>query len=199
MSKNYKFLALKEIAGIKYGRHLRKAVVEVKDSGVVIVQMKNASIDGINWKDCISTEAESIGDTYWLEVNDILFMSRGNKHYAVRVDESINEIDAKAVAAPSWFSIRADTKVIMPEYLTWWLNQPPAQAYLEQEVQGDKSKHILRSTLENLVVAIPSFEEQEAVINMIEATRIEKERLESCIERNAELLSNLAVMMADEK
>lgn len=49
---------------------------------------------------------------------------------------------------------------VLPEYLTWLLNQSPCQKYLEQNAEGSMSKSIRRSVLEETPIAIPPLVKQ---------------------------------------
>jgi len=151
-------VVLEEVAVISAGHPFRGKIPE-KRGGVHVVQMRDMSPrEGIMWPQCIETELTGKKPPDRLAPGDILFAARGSNNYAALVDD--HALSIKAVAAPHFFVIRPQRETLLPEYLTWFLNQAPCQRYFEREAEGTAAKSIRRSALEATPIAVPSLEKQ---------------------------------------
>ncbi len=66
-------------------------------------------------------------ERYLVSQGDVLFLSRGQRTYAVPVLQALEN----TVASYYFYILRPDPDRIDPEYLAWFINQPTAQACLE--------------------------------------------------------------------
>ena len=150
---------------ISSGYPFRGRIEESSDSNVKVVQMKDVSLDNpINWSECLTVELNGRRAPDYLRSDDILFVARGNRNYAVQIGEIPDGI--KAVAAPHFFVIRLKDTSLTPDFLTWFLNQTPCQNYFEQNAEGTMAKSIRRSVLEQTPIAIPSLQKQAAIVKL---------------------------------
>lgn len=185
-------MQLKDLANISAGHPFRGKIPEAPGSGIIAVQMKDTSAQsGVDWSDCVETEPLGRRDDF-LRVGDILVAARGNRNYAVLIDETLNTTAKQAVAAPQFFIVRADTPQMLPEYLCWFLNQPPSQRYFELNAEGTLTKAIKRNALEEIPIAVPELAKQQAIVYL--ANTLQKElRLIEQLRRNGEqLLASIA-------
>ena len=165
---------LKDIAQVKACYPFRGRITEIPDGDVKVMQMKDVSHDGgLNLSGLISTNLEGRRAPHWLEPGDIVFMARGNRNYAIYLDE----VPARVVCSPLFFHIHMRTKNILPEFLAWQINQGPAQSYFGRSRVGTAQMSIRRSTLEELPVSIPELDKQKA---LIELDRLMKEEQRLC-------------------
>lgn len=179
-------MKLKQIATINAGYPFRGKVPEVLGSAVVAVQMKDVSLtEGISWSDCKEVELEGKRGPDYLTAGDILVAARGSHNYAVTVDQSLASTGKQAVAAPHFYVIKLKKAKILPEYVAWLLNQPPAQRYLEQHAEGTMTKSIRRSVLGDTPVIVPSLEKQRTIVSMASAVK-EQQRLVKRLINNSE-------------
>ncbi|MHA3098326.1 restriction endonuclease subunit S [Acinetobacter brisouii] len=182
---------LKDITQINAGYPFRGKILEVQDSAVIVVQMKDASTTmGINWNECIKTELTGKKQPEWLEAKDILVAARGNHYYAVQVGRMADDI--QAVAAPHFFVVRITRPDVLPEYLTWLLNQSPCQKYLEQNAEGSMSKSIRRSVLEETPIAVPPIAQQRAIAEMVQVLQQEQKIVEQILRNGEQMMSVIA-------
>ncbi len=185
-------MLLKNIANISAGHPFRGKIPESPGSGIVAVQMKDASSqDGINWAECIETEPSGRRDDC-LQVGDILVAARGSRNYAVLIDDTLTATGRQAVAAPQFFIVRTTAANLLPEYLCWFLNQPPSQRYFELNAEGTLTKAIKRNALEEIPIAVPDLARQQAIVGL--ANTLQQElRLTEQLRRNGEqLLASIA-------
>lgn len=183
---------LKDITQINAGYPFRGKIPEVSHSAIVVVQMKDASVrDGIQWHECLRTELLGKKQPEWLSCSDILVAARGNHYYAVQVGEVMAGV--QAVAAPHFFVVRLTRyDIVLPEYLTWLLNQNPCQKYLEQNSEGSAGKSIRRSVLEQTPIAVPPIAKQKVIIEMVHALQHEQKIIEQLLVNGEQMMTAIA-------
>ena len=107
---------LKQIANINAGYPFRRKIPEAINSGILAIQMKNTSPEGIQWDNCCETQPAGKRQPDWLQAGDILFVARGNHNYAVLVEHPPK---LPSIAAPHFFVIRCNTPGVLPKFLAW--------------------------------------------------------------------------------
>ena len=180
-------MQLKHLANISAGHPFRGRIPESPGSGIVAVQMKDASTpDGVNWATCVETEPTGHRDDC-LQVGDILVAARGSRNYAVLIDDALTASGKQAVAAPQFFIVRATAARLLPEYLCWFLNQPPCQRYFDLNAEGTLTKAIKRNALDQIPIAVPDLARQQAIVGLAHTLRQELRLIEQ-LRRNGEQL-----------
>mgnify|MGYP000867997747 FL=1 len=91
---------------------------------------------------------------------DVLFAAKGSNNFATTY---LSNYPA-AVASSSFFVIQLFDKNILPEFLTWMLNSPPAQEYFKSKAKGSAIPSVTKTALEELVVPIPTIEIQQKIL-----------------------------------
>ena len=176
---------LKEIAQVEACYPFRGRITEAPDGEVKVIQMKDVSHEGgVDWSGLISTNLEGRRTPHWLEAGDIVFMARGNRNFAIYLEE----VPVRVVCSPLFFHIHIRTQDILPEFLAWQINQGPAQSYFGRSRMGTHQMSIRRSTLEELPVSVLELDKQKAVIAL---DRLMKEEQRLC----AQLASSREQMM----
>jgi hypothetical protein len=189
---------LKQIATIHAGYPFRGKIPEVLGSNVVAVQMKDVSqTEGICWSGCLETELTGKREPDYLTTGDILVAARGSHNYAVQVDQTLIATGKQAVAAPHFFLVRLkrdslNKKDILPEFMVWLLNQPPAQRYFEQNAEGTLTKSIRRSVLEEAPVVVPPLAKQRAIVAMADTLREEQKLLQTLVNNGERMMGAIA-------
>lgn len=185
-------MRLEQIATIHAGYPFRGKIPETADSSVVVVQMKDISLtEGICWTNCLHTELNGKRESDCLTVGDILVAARGNHNYATHVDQTLIATRKQAVAAPHFFIVRLKNQGILPEFVTWLLNQTPVQRYFEQSAEGSVTKSIRRSVLENAPIAIPSLAKQNAIVAVAHTLRKEQQLMQQLVHNAERMMSAL--------
>jgi hypothetical protein len=117
---------------------------------------------------------------YSLRPGDVLFVSRGTTNIAVPLNEQtvrpFPENWDDLIAAYTFYLLRPNLDCVLPEYLAWFINQPPAQAYLTQQARGTLVKLMPKSLFEELEVPLPPLLVQRQVMQ-IEHLRAHEEGL----------------------
>lgn len=97
-----------------------------------------------------------------LSNGDILFAAKGPKNFAAL----FSGLNAPSVASTTFFVIRLHSEVILPAYLTWYLNKPDVKEELQAQAKGTSIVSIAKSALEELWIEIPSLEKQSLVLKI---------------------------------
>lgn len=189
-------MKLKHLANISAGHPFRGKIPESPRSGIVVVQMKDASVQGfVNWDDCIETEPTGRRDDC-LQIGDILVAARGSRNYAVLIDNSLTATGKQAIAAPQFFIVRATAPQLLPEYLCWFLNQPPSQRYFDLNAEGTFTKALKRNALEEIPIAIPDLAKQRAIIGLANTLQQEMHLIEQLRRNGEQMLATIANELA---
>lgn len=176
-----KKIYLKELAEIISGVYEKTA----PDGGIAYLQTKDCT-------DIIITKhASKVLQTpktlkNLLQNGDILFASKGVNYLSV-----VFRGQEKAVASTSFFVIRLISSVITPEYLCWFMRQPLIKAYFKTYQAGSATQLIHKQAIENLEIPIPSFEEQNIIVNIACLSQREKELQQAIIEKKQTIIQQL--------
>lgn len=174
---------IKEVATVRSGHSFRTAVEEMQEGNAYVVQMRDVSLErGINFSSLIKT---TIDRPSYLQENDILFVPRGNNNIALLVGEEANE--RRLVAINHFMVITVEQNKVDPGFLAWWLNQRPAQHYFERQSEGTAIRNIRRAILENAPVSLPSIEQQELILELIESIKQKRNIYKKLIESDEQI------------
>lgn len=182
---------LSDIATVAAGHPFRGRIEPTEGAETVVVQMRDTSSSGVNWRSCLRTEVGGRREPDWLRPGDILFPARGNVSLAVLINESVGSL--QAVAAPHFFLLRVSRSDVLPAYLAWWLNQEPAQRHLEQNAQSSTLvRNIARPVLEATPVMLPPLPRQEHIVGLANAMQREEDFLHRLRQTNQKIMTGLA-------
>ena len=183
------FTTLASVCEILPGYPFRGKVPEVDASDIRVVQLKDVSVEqGISWSTCQQTTLTGKKAPDWLRPGDVLFVAKGNRNYAVAVEDTPSQ---PAVAAPLFYLLRCHA-ALLPEYLAWWLNQEPCQRYFEQNAEGTQAKSIRRSVLAEAPLALPPLSRQAALAALQQNLRQQQQTLQHLISNGVQLQRRLA-------
>lgn len=187
-------MKLKSIAAVSGGYPFRGKIPESVGSSVVAVQMKDISLmDGVRWEECVETRLTGKREPVYLKEGDILVAARGGHNYAILVDDAATELGKKAVASPHFFVVSIKCDTVIPEFLTWLLNQIPVQRYFEQNAEGTLTKSIRRNIMEDIPVVLPPVNQQRAIIAVAGILREEQMLAQKLIDNGRFLSGKIAV------
>jgi hypothetical protein len=144
---------LREIAEIAIGYQHREKVSHVEHGSHRLIQGKDIvrseeladdSDDQSGWR-VLTQELDRVtpkGDAsrYRIQPGDLLFVSRGTTNIAVPlVEPFIRPMPFDwdtLIPAYVFYILRPDRQRVLPEYLAWFINQPPSQAFLARHSRG---------------------------------------------------------------
>lgn len=183
--------SLSALCTVSTGWSFRGRIDPTDGAKTAVVQMRDTAPSGVDWASCVRTEVTGRREPDWLRPGDILFPARGNVSLAVLIDARIGSL--QAVAAPHFFVLRTRRSDVLPAWLVWWLNQEPAQRYLEQQAQSSTLvRNIARPALESVPVALPPLSRQEQIVELACAMQREEALLHRLRQTSQQIMTGLA-------
>lgn len=181
--------ALSQILEVKTGFPLREAAKHDAQGDALIVQMKDVdSLIGVNWETPITIKTKGRNEPDWLRENDILFVGRGSRFFAVHVSRPLKP----SVASPHFYVLRGgDSNKVSPHFLVWQLNSKPAQKFYAEHIEGSALPYISRKTLAMLPVQLPDMQTQARIVQAHKCWKKERRLLEELIEQKEALIDGL--------
>lgn len=178
------------VAEVRLGHPFRGAIPAVAGGSVGVVQVRDLGPTGIrNEADLLRTEVAGRKAPDWLTAGDILLSARGSSPSATHLASP----PARTVCSPHFYVIRVkQPHRLLPAFLAWQLNQPPAQRYLRQSAEGSLQLSIRRGVLEQVPIQIPPLDRQHAVIALARSAEAERTALEALIKNRESELALLA-------
>jgi hypothetical protein len=156
-------IALSDLVDIQMGYSFRGGVAHDPSAPVAVVQMKDLGDDGLVDFSALARVSMDVRADQLLREGDIIFRSRGDRATCAMVASGPGRA---LVAAPLLILRVRDSQRVLPAYLTWSINQPPAQAYLAKRAEGSNVKMITIATLGGLPVEVPSVGHQRVVVEL---------------------------------
>ncbi len=155
------------------GYSFRSKVENDPIGNIGVIQMKDLENDytRINLN-LIKVDSSSIPPKYLLQTGDVLFISKGSNNHAV----TFNLENQRVVAASAFFVLRPDQTKVVPEYLTWYLNQQTVQQYIKDNRAGTYIPNVNRDTVEGINVQLPDLKIQK-LISQITTLSLKEQQL----------------------
>lgn len=102
-------------------------------------------------------------EKHLLKEGDVLVVAKGFDNFA-----AVYSDDYKPAVASSIFMIlhSISKKVVLPEFLAWYINQPQVRDYLRRSAKGSNLPSISKQTLGNIEIEIPTIERQELILKV---------------------------------
>ncbi len=177
---------LKNIANIQLGYSFRTKILKEKNWNVRVIQMKDLTDEFIvDTSNLDKTEIQDLKNHYKMLKNDIIFKTRGLDTTACILDEEVKN----AILAAPLIKIRIESKNILPEYVLWYINQTPAQAFLNSRAKGTFQKMITKQVLEELEIEIPTIEKQQKIVKISQLAKKELSLLNQLAKKKDEYIS----------
>ena len=151
-----------DFAIVLLGYTFRTVIKEFKKGNCAILQTKN--ID--QWGDIVgefpNTLFKKIPKNALIEENDVIVSNRGNFKSAL-----FKSFNGRIIANSSVYILRIiDKKLILPDYLSIYLNSRIGQSKLNSIKNQTLIKSISKKDLMNLRIQIPSLEKQMKIVNI---------------------------------
>src|SRR5215475_648462 len=125
-----------------------------------------------------------------LETGDVLFISRGPRKQAIAITWPIEN----AIATSQFLVLRPDERVL-PEFLAWYINQRPAQRYIDEHSTGTSASLINLEAMRGLPVEVPPVETQARITKIHQLSLREKELMEAIKNKRRALIEMTLLRM----
>ena len=186
-------VTLCKIADIRSGHPFRGTVKQYEDGDVHVVQVRDTEATGdINQNSMVKTKLSTKKQPDWLQNGDVLFVSKGAKHYSVIVENVLES----TLCSPHFFVVRLKPEflhVVMPDFLCWQLNQQAAQRYFKATAEGSMYLSIRRQVLENVPIKVLKLEKQTQLAALHRCGVREQKVLQKLIENRQQQLDAIAI------
>lgn len=165
----------------------------METGSVAVIQMKDLTVSNLVCCDELTkVTMEMPSGHHLVRPGDLIFRSRGlTSTSALLVDDP-----GVAVLAAPLLRIRITSDSILPEYLNWYISQPPAQSYFTSCAEGTSLKMISKQSLENLEVFVPSLVRQRLVVEMATLAAEEQRILKTLTEKRNQYISSKLLQLA---
>ncbi len=186
---------IQALCDVQIGYQHRGGIDDPASGTHCIIQIKDIKTivdNGGSILDCDSIDRvtpKGNPDRYLVSKGDVLFLSRGQKLFAV----ALPDVPPDTIAAHYFYILRPDTSIILPEYLAWYINQTPAQNFIESRMRGSHMLMIPKSSFEHLEIEIPSLKIQKSIIELDRLRRREESLLTKLIDTRQRLVQGISL------
>lgn len=183
---------LYNITDIRPGHPFRGTITPAPDAETHVVQVRDINhYDEINSVQLITSELTGRKQPDYLNEGDILFVAKGAKHFATYVQQ----IPKQSVCSPHFFIVRIQAQhedKVLPEFISWQLNQSSAQRYFINSAEGSLYVSIRRKILEDTPITVPPLITQQRIISLYRAAVSEQKVLQQLIVNRQQQLNVIA-------
>jgi restriction endonuclease S subunit len=185
-----------ELASVYTGYHFRGSVNPKPDGQYSVIQAKDVD-------DSLSFDPEKLtrvdlgldADRYLLRPGDVLFLSRGQRPWAM----PLSGLVGATIAPSSFYVVRTDSSRIRPEYLAWYLNQESTRAILKAMTTGSNIPFVSRAQFEKLPLALPATSVQDKIISLTRLEETEQRLLRELAAYRAKLIDSVCIQLAQRR
>lgn len=167
--------------------------IEESQSGVKVLQMKDVSVDGINWNHIVTTELNAKKAPECLARGDVLILSRGLNQLTVAVDTLPENSDV--ICSSMFYHYRVCSPKVNPFYLAFLLKHNQGIRHIIEKSAASGSlttKSFPRETIENLLIPIPPMAEQNTIVALQANMQQQKRCYQALIDSNQAMLTGIA-------
>ena len=185
---------LVDLVTVRTGYPFRGPLSEVPSGGALVTQMKDVDPgSGLSWSSVVRAELPGRKEPDWLQAGDILFVPRGQRFFAVSIDEP----PAPSVCGPHLMLLRLRSGAPAgARFLAWQINQPPVQKQLRAAAEGSSQLSVRISEIEDLEVAVPPIDQQRRIVALADAAARERQALTQLILNREQTLASIAADLA---
>ncbi|WP_322514707.1 hypothetical protein SR870_16950 [Rhodopseudomonas palustris] len=161
---------LKNLATVRNGVAFREAVRHVEGAPIAVVQAGDIGLEGnIRLEELLRiSSVPTQGDARSLTPGEVLLQSRGQSYRAGVVPPH-----AGSMVAAASVLIMTPGPALLPAYLAQFLNSPSTQMELRARATGATIANLKKSELEQLLVPVPSLGDQEKLVALGAALRVQ--------------------------
>lgn len=181
-------MKLENISLIKTGQLFKTALRNQEDGNIGVILPKNLTENGVLDTDNITKiQLGEAQQKQFLENNQIIFKAKSAKPLAAIIKDSrINMI-----VSHHFLVITIETEIVLPEFVCWYINQPPAQEHFSRNATGSTVSMINKRVLGELEIPSIDIKSQERIINMHNTFLKEKGLTENMLKLKEQTISQL--------
>lgn len=175
---------LQDMAQIRSGYSFRGRIEPMPHGKYRVVQIKDVGAGArLAMQDLIRTEVAGVKAHHFLRPGEVLFAARALQRWARVIETALpNTIFG------SQFFVCKPHAGLAPAYLAWYLNQPPAQRYFEENAAGTNVRIITKEALGRLPVVVPPLPKQHLIAHLYQLSQREQELVTTIQVKRRQLL-----------
>lgn len=179
-------LQLGEIARLRVGFQFRSEAPYSPFGKHQLIQLRDSK-DILPFEDYEThrIDCDEIKKEDLLSVGDVLLRAKGKNHFAVCVTSTIENL----VAGAACLVIRPNQEKVLPSFLAWYLNQPPAQVFLNKISAGTSIPVVNKKALLDLEISLPPLNVQKAIGELYQLQLAEEELTQKLTRSKKEFLN----------
>jgi restriction endonuclease S subunit len=175
---------LRDLVTIRSGRLFRGKIDPDPTGHYQVIQIGDIDVDRkLSYQDLTRISMPDIKPSQLVQKGDVLFISRGMRKHAVAITRELDNV----ITTSQIFILRPYER-LLPEYLAWYLNQLPAQRYLEEHSSGTNVSLINMDAFGKLPVRTPKLEIQQKIVQIYELSVRERELAELILQKRCALI-----------
>lgn len=183
---------IKRLAQVQLGYSFRSKLDPCESGRIAVIQMKDLGDNLVDTSGLVRVDAENIKASHHIQVGDLVFRARGSSTTSAIL---LDDPGPTVVAAPL-IRIRVTSESILPAYLHWFINQPPAQASLASRAKGTSQRMISKQALEALEIHLPSLERQKEIIELVNLSMKEQDILKRLSNKRSQYIATKLMHLA---
>lgn len=184
---------LKEIVSVQIGFPFRSRLERDENGNVCVIQMKDIGEAGLlETGGLVRIQMSEVKERYLVRPQDLVMRTRGQITTAAEVNQDLG----MAVVSGPLFRIRVESDMVLPSYLTWYINQPAAQAYLTSRAKGTSVQMISKRAVEEMEMPLPSLEEQRKIMELAGLAAREQRLLRQLAEKRKQYMETILLQLA---
>ncbi|MDB5033128.1 MAG: hypothetical protein JWQ98_369 [Chlorobi bacterium] len=179
---------LGELAIIRSGYPFRGKIQHDPEGTWGVVQMRDIVAGGGIRRDVLTHVSgirpkvgHLIGD------GDVLIMARGTNNLAAVIKGQM----PRTVAANYFMVLRVNQSRVLPEYLSWYINQSTARNYFQRHQLSSTVPIITTETVSGLMLPLPPIVIQRHIVRISQLLNRERHLMEELAKKRAQLLEVL--------
>lgn len=182
--------ALGCISEIQVGYQSRERIKPAPFGSHRLIQARDFNKLGqVQWSNLIRFTPSGNPSKSELRQSDVLFSAKGQENFAYLVNTDV----IKVLAANTFYILRANPESILPNFLVWWLNQTPAQEYIQLNRSGSSLPFLSVSALSRLEVPIPELEMQRKIGELEMLRKKEADLLDLYLSKKSALIQTVCL------
>jgi restriction endonuclease S subunit len=170
---------LSEVSILSVGYPFRNTCVP-GESGVLACFLRDVDDSGeLNLQNLKRVEDINPNDSHFAVEGDVVFRSRGTPFMAAVVPAVSEDL---LVVAPM-IRVRLNRKMVLPEYLAWYMNSAYGAAYFKEFATGSGIPLVSKGVLEQMPVKLPNLKAQQAIADLVKLGRKEQDILTQIVKQ----------------
>ncbi len=154
----------KLIKNLSSGYSFRGKIKHDNNGFVRVIQLKDFKDNYTSLGSDYTLIADEGKEKHYLNDKDVLFIAKGANNFAITFNKYD---DIPTIASSALYRLEVDKSKIIPEYLTWYINQKKMQNYLKARVEGTYTTSVNRSVLMDMPIEVPPLTIQHKLASMI--------------------------------